>query len=210
MGDATSRLLLKQCMRETSASFLGMSPPCKENSQARQRGQAQDPDLLKETRAVCQSLGCLYHIENVIGSAKVMAPDVVTLRGAMFGLRVDRPRLFETNFPLHLDRVLVEGGRKLRRRCCMGARRRWRRRAPFGRPEELYCCSGNIFAVQGRSPMGVPHDCSEPSCSCGPWQILESVLRQLWHRSSASRRSAHHCSEATMAAGRAALARTTP
>ena len=151
-GDATSRLLLKQCMKATRAVFLGMSPPCKENSQARQRGQAQDPDLLKETRAVCKSLGCLYHIENVVGSAKVMDESSTTLRGSMFGLRVDRPRLFETNFPLHVDRVLSEGGKKLRRRCCMGARRRWRCRDPFGRPEELYCCAGNIFAVQGDKP----------------------------------------------------------
>ena len=91
------------------------------------------------------------------------------LRGSYFGLGVDRPRLFESNFPLHIDSALKAGGDALRRRTCLGHRRRWRRIDPFGRPVLHDCCAGNLWAVQGDKPyrctvdecadaMGVDHD----------------------------------------------------
>ena len=38
------------------------------------------------------------------------------LRGAWFGLRVDRPRLFEASFGIHVDEYLREPGERLRER----------------------------------------------------------------------------------------------
>lgn len=152
LGDATSPLLLKSIVKAVRAVGVSASPPCKARSTARVRGEPKDPDLMQPVRDALLSTGLLYAIECVLGAGSGMSSDSTTLSGAMFGLRVDRPRLFETNFPIHLDEALVRGGSELRARCCQGCRRRWRRRDPFGRPEELYCCRGNTFAVQGDKP----------------------------------------------------------
>ena len=53
---------------------------------------------------------------------------------------------------MHVDRWLSEPAARLRARCCLGARRRWRRFDLFGRPEQVPCCAGNTFAVQGTTP----------------------------------------------------------
>ena len=152
LGDATSPLLLKSVVKDVRAFGVSASPPCKARSTARVRGEPQDPDLMRPVRDALQSTGLPYAIECVLGAGPDMAEDSTTLCGAMFGLRVDRPRLFETSFPMHLDGALKDGGATLRAGCCQGVRRRWRRRDPFGRPEELYCCAGNTFAVQGDKP----------------------------------------------------------
>jgi hypothetical protein len=152
LGDATNPLGLKAKVKATRAFGVGSSPPCKSESTARQRGAPQDPDIMDVTRDALVSTGLLYDIECVLGAGPGMAADSTMLRGAMFGLRVDRARLFETNFPVHIDEALKAGGDALRAKCCQGSRRRWRRFDRFGRPEELYCCRGNTFAVQGDKP----------------------------------------------------------
>ena len=53
---------------------------------------------------------------------------------------------------VHVDEYLRLPGEQLRERCCLGARRRWRRLDAFGRPESRPCCPGNLFAVQGSAP----------------------------------------------------------
>ena len=84
------------------------------------------------------------------------------MRGAFFGLHVDRPRLFESNFPIHVDQALSRGGNRLRRGTCLGHRRRWRRLDPFGRPEMADCCQGNLWAVQGDKPYRcAPCECAD-------------------------------------------------
>ena len=72
---------------------------------------------------------------------------------SFFGLHVDRPRLFQANFDLHVDRVLRDRGLALRKGTCLGLRRRWRRLDPFGRPSLCDCCNGNLWAVQGDKPL---------------------------------------------------------
>ena len=67
----------------------------------------------------------------------------------MFGLHVDRPRLFATNFPVHLDRVFVAGIEELRPHTHLGRRGRWGRADPYGRVKSIDCCEGNLEAVQG-------------------------------------------------------------
>ena len=81
------------------------SPPCQGYTTMSNRwrgngGLADSHDtLIAEVRHYLEQWGGLYVIENVPGARKdVRHP--VTLRGGMFGLGVDRPRLFESNVPL--------------------------------------------------------------------------------------------------------------
>lgn len=50
-------------------------------------------------REKLQAWGGVYVIENVLGAKRDMV-DPIKLSGGMFGLGVDRPRLFESNIPL--------------------------------------------------------------------------------------------------------------
>ena len=71
---------------------------------------------------------------------------MVELRGSLFGLRVARPRLFESSFHIHVDEYLQVPARALEDRCCLGARRRWSRYDEYGRVRPA-CCCGNIFYI---------------------------------------------------------------
>ena len=109
LADATSPLILKERVKGVRAVGVNASPPCKFVSTARQRGEPQDPDLMDVTRDALRSTGKPYAIECVMGAAAGMAEDSTVLKGSMFGLRVDRARLFETSFPLHVDHTLRSG-----------------------------------------------------------------------------------------------------
>lgn len=82
------------------------SPPCQAHTTMSNRwrgsGGAADAhdDLIPAVRSLLERTGLPYVIENVAGArASLRAP--VTLDGGMFGLKVSRPRLFETNWPLY-------------------------------------------------------------------------------------------------------------
>ena len=153
VGDATSRVLVDRLRKEHRAFGVVGGPPCKPYSTADVEGKSTAPALIEETRDGMRELfDESWALENVKGASKHMSANAVELRGSDFGLRVDRPRLYETGFPLHVDRYLRESGERLRARCCLGSRRRWRRLDAFGRPEACACCAGNIFAVQGTHP----------------------------------------------------------
>ena len=53
------------------------------------------------------------------------------------------------------EEALARSGRRLREQSCLGRRRRFPRRDPFGRLVDpkgpRVCCDGNIFATQGKS-----------------------------------------------------------
>lgn len=76
------------------------SPPCQFVTRAagqwRKAGR-EYPDLIQPMRQALKAPGCPYIIENVRGAPLI---DPVMLNGAMFGLRVKRDRLFETNWPI--------------------------------------------------------------------------------------------------------------
>lgn len=81
------------------------SPPCQGHTTMsnRWRGAGGKADghvnLIPEVRLALEATGLPYVIENVAGArAHMRGP--VTLSGGAFGLRVNRPRLFETNWPL--------------------------------------------------------------------------------------------------------------
>lgn len=57
------------------------------------------PKLIESGRKLLIEWGGVYVIENVPGARDDMR-DAITLHGGMFGLRVDRPRLFESNASL--------------------------------------------------------------------------------------------------------------
>lgn len=76
------------------------SPPCQLYTTMGNRKRRPDhPDLIKPVRDALLAWGGLYVIENVAGARPQMR-GAITLHGGMFGLGVDRPRLFESNVPL--------------------------------------------------------------------------------------------------------------
>jgi DNA (cytosine-5)-methyltransferase 1 len=79
--------------------FIWASPPCQAYSMAslglRNKGKTY-PDLMRQTRQGLESAGVPFIIENVPGAP--MRADVL-LCGSMFGLRLIRHRIFETNNP---------------------------------------------------------------------------------------------------------------
>lgn len=82
--------------------FIHTSPPCQRNS-TMTKGLWKDrldnhPELIEPTRNILKSLGKPYVIENVPTAPLI---DPVVLCGSMFGLKVRRHRLFESNF--HID-----------------------------------------------------------------------------------------------------------
>jgi DNA (cytosine-5)-methyltransferase 1 len=94
----------------TTFSFDGFdaihaSPPCQAHTTMsnKHRGKGTSVrtdshvDLIPLIRARLEDSGLPWVIENVVGAAKGMR-DPIKLTGGMFGLRVHRPRLFESNF----------------------------------------------------------------------------------------------------------------
>jgi DNA (cytosine-5)-methyltransferase 1 len=67
----------------------------------RGRGGAADewPKLIAPGRDLLEAWGGVYVVENVPGARAEMRNPIL-LHGGMFGLQVDRPRLFESNAPL--------------------------------------------------------------------------------------------------------------
>lgn len=83
--------------------LIHASPPCQHFTQmsARWRGKGTKadthPDLLTPTLEWLRLIDQPWVVENVPGARRVMGT-TVTLHGGMFGLRVNRPRLFESSF----------------------------------------------------------------------------------------------------------------
>lgn len=70
------------------------SPPCKVHTALKAFSGDQHTDLIPETRAALVASGKPYVIENVVGAPLI---NPLLLCGSMFGLRVRRHRLFESN-----------------------------------------------------------------------------------------------------------------
>jgi DNA (cytosine-5)-methyltransferase 1 len=73
------------------------SPPCQADSKTQRIQGREHPRLIEKTREMLERLGLPYVIENVPGAP---LRDPAELCGTMFGLRLYRHRLFETNWPL--------------------------------------------------------------------------------------------------------------
>ena len=149
-GDARDECTWREAETRCRPFLRAASPPCQVFSTGR-KGEPSQPALIAETRGLLERRGMLWWMENVLGAVHEMSEGSTVLRGAWFGLHVDRGRRFETNFPVHVDAPLLRG-EELRARTCLGGRRRWLRLDPFGRPVRTACCEGNLFAVQGSNP----------------------------------------------------------
>ena len=80
--------------------LIHASPPCQAYTKAGQQWRKEGreyPDLIGATREALEATGRPWVIENVPG-APLRNP--ITLNGSTFGIRVHRPRLFESSFPL--------------------------------------------------------------------------------------------------------------
>lgn len=81
-------------------AFLWASPPCQSGSVVTPKAsRANYLNLIPEVRGRFQASGKLYVIENVEGMRRHLQNPLM-LCGSMFGLRCQRHRLFEFNFPL--------------------------------------------------------------------------------------------------------------
>jgi DNA (cytosine-5)-methyltransferase 1 len=85
--------------RVQRADLLWASPPRQGFTAYKRRKNHVRPreNLIPHARKLCQESGALYIIENVPGAPLI---NPVMLCGSMFGLDVQRHRLFETNFPV--------------------------------------------------------------------------------------------------------------
>ena len=102
---------------------------------------------------------------SLVGSEMCIRASAPLLRGASFGLRVDRARVWETSFEMHVDRALSAGGDRLRRGCCLGTRRRWPRLDAFGRWEVRPCCAApNLWACHFTTPAADHAERSVDAC----------------------------------------------
>jgi DNA (cytosine-5)-methyltransferase 1 len=77
------------------------SPPCQAHTLAQRIRNRSHPDLVGPTRQLLEATGLPWVIENVPGAP---LRDPIVLEGQMFpGLRTQRKRWFETNWPLEID-----------------------------------------------------------------------------------------------------------
>ena len=81
--------------------FIHASPPCQVYSAMQHIWSNQDehPDLVAPTRELLEEIGKPYVIENVVGAP--LRVDLM-LCGTMFGLRIIRHRIFESNISMPL------------------------------------------------------------------------------------------------------------
>lgn len=92
------------------ADAIHASPPCQHFTAMSNRwrgagGKADShPDLLWPTRFRLRATGLPYVLKNVPAAKKAMSPTLM-LHGGMFGLGVDRPRIFESNVLLLAPRM---------------------------------------------------------------------------------------------------------
>jgi DNA (cytosine-5)-methyltransferase 1 len=105
VGDVTTILADYDPAWLDDFDVIAASPPCQgyTTMSNRWRGQGgkadRHPELIDWTRMGLQAWGGPYVIENVPGARPHMH-NPITLHGGMFGLGVNRPRLFESNVEL--------------------------------------------------------------------------------------------------------------
>ena len=157
LHDAFDMEHLRYLVRKFKPFLVWASPPCQGYSTAPNVGTASKvARLIPIIRAMLEELGVLFVIENVTG-ARVDMDGALPVWGQLFGLHQDRERLLYGGGGLELrhEEALAEPGRRLREQSCLGRRRRFPRRDPFGRLVDpkgpRVCCNGNIFATQGAS-----------------------------------------------------------
>jgi DNA (cytosine-5)-methyltransferase 1 len=90
---------LAQIVRWEGFDLIHASPPCQSYSANTMHLAYPQPKLIEPLREMFVNLPCDYVIENVNG-APLLPEKTIMLCGTMFGKRIWRHRLFESNFPL--------------------------------------------------------------------------------------------------------------
>jgi DNA (cytosine-5)-methyltransferase 1 len=149
------------------AAIVG-GPPCQAHTKAQRIQKREHPRLIAPFRQVLIASGKPYVIENV-EEARDELVDPQMLCGTQFGLKTDRHRLFETNWPL----VVPEhhGGTHFGQHTKMG--RPWK-------PGTLYQAIGNFSGVEFvRQDLDVPWMNRDGIRECIPPVYAEYIGRQL-------------------------------
>ena len=94
LGDAMEALADRSFLDQFDV--IHASPPCQGYTTMSNRARGDWPKLLEPIRHGLIAWGRSYVIENVPGARREMI-NPITVHGGMFGLGVDRPRLFESN-----------------------------------------------------------------------------------------------------------------
>ena len=103
LGDALSRERLRALVRRLRPIAIWASPPCEGSSTATFGGAASTAmRLIAQTRDTLEETGLPFVIENVRGASSEMRGELLLLRGQLFGLNTERPRLFEAGGGLSL------------------------------------------------------------------------------------------------------------
>jgi DNA (cytosine-5)-methyltransferase 1 len=156
------------------ADAIHASPPCQSYSamSACRPGLSDEyPDLVAPTRELLTQTGLPWVMENVAGSGLITQPSFdglygLTLCGHMFGLKLYRHRLFESNAPLveppH-PRHLVPGGK-----------------AGHWKPGEIISVSGNCSPIElAREAMGIDWMTAKEMAQAIPPAYTEYIGAQL-------------------------------
>lgn len=137
----------------SGVAAIAASPPCQASTSMSNRwrgagGKADDHiNLIPEVREALIATGLPYVIENVTGARKSLrAP--IKLTGGMFGLRSERPRLFESNIPLTVlpDLGVVDGIGVYGKQA--DGRRLWTRK-----DGSIYYCAASV--EEGSAALGI-------------------------------------------------------
>jgi len=128
------------------------SPPCQVHSVLAHLSKGTHLDLIPDTRSALQSSGRPYVIENVAGAPLI---NPLLLCGSMFGLKVQRHRLFET-----VPTIWFPPGPCVHHGLATGnvMRRRGIKRTPSLRDDGIEFVSvvgNNYLAAEGRMAMGI-------------------------------------------------------
>lgn len=153
------------------------SPPCQHDSKTQRIQGREHPDLIAATREAILATGLPYVIENVMDAAPKLI-DPVMLCGTMFGLRLYRHRLFETNWPL----TAPLHGQHFLRQVKMGRK---------AGPQDILQPVGNFTGVgEAREAMGMPWATRDGLREAIPPAYTEFIGAQLLEALSASERAA--------------------
>lgn len=173
VGDAT------ETIRKYGHLFdaIHASPPCQHDSKTQRIQSRNHPDLIAATRDAILETGLPYVIENVMDAAPKLI-DPVMLCGTMFGLRLYRHRLFETNWPL----TAPLHGQHFLRQVKMGRK---------AGPQDILQPVGNFTGVdEAREAMGMPWATRDGLREAIPPAYTEFIGAQLMAELNASRRAA--------------------
>lgn len=143
------------------------SPPCQAYSIANNIHKREYPELIEPLRELLIATGKPYIIENVIGAP---LNNTIMLCGTMFGLKVIRHRLFESNLDLYCDLMCDHRGKVNPRGT----------RSSFETGDYIIVAGHNFIAKDAKIAMGIDWMVREELREAIPPAYTEYIGKQLW------------------------------